>query len=73
MYVHLILSGKTKKHQHCQRNSSMFCQHQVWGINFDNILELQKHIGDLCSKASRKLHASPLMSTQAKRTPLNTF
>ena len=51
----------------------MFCQDQVWGINFDNILELQKHIGDLCSKASRKLHASPLMSTQAKRTPLNTF
>ena len=51
----------------------MFCWRQVWGINFDNILELQKHIGDLYSKARRKLHALPLMSTQTKRTPLNTF
>ena len=49
----------------------------VLGIYFDNKLNFEHHIGKLCKKASKKLHAlgrvSSFMSWHQKKTIMNAF
>ena len=75
---HLLLNSpepNTLKIDYLQINNSV-CE-KLLGITFDCKLKFNKHIEDICQKASQKINAlarlAPYMGTTKKRIIMNTF
>ena len=75
---HLLINKDCKKHINIDGNiiGNSNCE-KLLGIKVDSKLDFKHHVEDLCSKASRKMHAlariSPYMDIPKKRMLFNAF
>ena len=74
---HLLLSSKQKKLYALINNYKITNSEILLGITFDNELNFNEHVSNLCIKATNKLHAlariSHYMSTNQKRVIMKAF
>ena len=75
---HLLVStNETVKIQVGNYNIANSKCEKLLGINFDHNLNFDKHVSELCKKASRKINAlsriTPYMNVSKKRILMNTF
>ena len=75
---HLLVKKDRRKKNKIRNNiiGNNKCE-KVWGIKVDSKLNFEAHVGDLCKKASRKMHplagVTPYKSFSKKRILYTAF